>query len=228
MLLALAACGQPSADSGGSATTVALPSLQATAHSDAASPLQPEAEDGLVDLRILVPDVLLDMRYASTNNFVGKPVYAKSRCLLRKPVAGALLAVQANLRKDNLQLLIWDCYRPFSVQEEFWKLVPNPRYVARPVREDGRPQEGSKHNRGGAVDLSLASLDGKPLLMPTDHDDFSERAQLGAKGVSAEATNNAKRLQQAMESAGFQAIESEWWHFDYQDWQDYQLSDEPL
>ncbi len=187
----------------------------------------PSPED-FIDVASLKEEFLLDMRYAGANNFAKKAVYPKARCLVRAPVATALLQVQESLRVDNLQLLIWDCYRPFHVQELFWELVPDARYVARPQRENGQPHRGSKHNRGAAVDVSLARVDGTPLNMPTDHDDFSERAHRDAKGVDTEAQNNARRLAAAMEAAGFAGIDTEWWHFDFAGWQEYPLSDAPL
>lgn len=185
-------------------------------------------ETDLVDLQSVVPEILLDMRYAGTDNFVGKAVYPVARCLLRRPVAMALGRVQTRLREQNLQLLIWDCYRPFAVQELFWSLVPDARYVASPVRRDGAPHKGSKHNRGAAIDLSLASSDGKALLMPTDHDDFSARAHVGAKGVPAKARANASTLRKVMAAEGFEPIPTEWWHFDYHSWRKFGLSEEPL
>ena len=187
-----------------------------------------EKNRDLVDLQSLMPDLRLDMRYAGTNNFVGKVLYRKARCLLRRPVALALQEVQALLALEGLQVLLWDCYRPFSVQELLWRHVPDRRFVAKPVRKRGQLAQGSKHNRGAAVDLSLLTLDGAPLPMPTDHDDFSPRAHQDAQGVSALALANAQRLQRAMESAGFQGINTEWWHFDHQSWRTFELSDEPL
>lgn len=182
----------------------------------------------LVDLKALMPDVLLDMRYASTNNFAERVVYPKARCLLRAPVAKALAKAQSRLKPRGYQLWIWDCYRPFFVQEAFWKLVPNPTYVARPVRKEGKPWKGSKHNRGAAIDLSLADATGVPVEMPTDHDDFSDRAHRGATGIPADAAEHARILDEAMQAEGFVGIDSEWWHYDFEDWERFPLADEPL
>ena len=143
-------------------------------------------------------------------------------------MAQALARVQGRLRKRGLQLVLWDCYRPFGIQEEFWKLAPDPRYIARPVRREGKPFQGSKHNRGAAVDVSLATLDGKILPMPTDHDDFSAKAHRHAEGIAEEAAKNADALESAMVAEGFEGIESEWWHFDFAGWQDYELSEQSL
>lgn len=192
---------------------------------DAAGTAEAGAGDdsALVDLAAVQPDILLDMRYASTRNFVGKVVYPSARCLLRRPVAQALARVQKKLRAQGMQLLVWDCYRPFAVQEAFWQLVPDSRYVARPVRQDGRPVKGSKHNRGAAIDLTLADKSGTPLLMPTDHDDFSERAHRGARDVPEEARQNAALLERAMSAEDFVGIATEWWHFDHEGWRQYPL-----
>jgi D-alanyl-D-alanine dipeptidase len=197
------------------------------ATSDAEAHNAPAAAD-LVDLRSFLPKVTLDMRYAGTNNFVGKAIYPKARCLVRRPVALALQEVQEALEKRKLQILLWDCYRPFSVQEEFWKLVPDARYVAKPLRKQGKLFKGSKHNRGAAVDLTLATLAGTPLPMPTDHDDFSPLAHVGAAGVPKTARKNAELLRRSMQAAGFTGIATEWWHFDHKSWQHYALSDEAL
>lgn len=203
------------------------PPVPAQVPPDAAIPAPPPSVDPqtFVDIRDLAPDILLDLRYATPNNFAKRVVYPKARCLLRAPVAAALARVQGRLRPQGLQLLIWDCYRPFAVQEAFWELVPNPKYVAKPVRKRGKPWRGSKHNRGAAIDLSLADREGNPLEMPTDHDDFSERAHRDATGTSKAAAANARLLDKAMRAAGFAGIDTEWWHFDFEGWQDYPLSE---
>jgi beta-N-acetylhexosaminidase/D-alanyl-D-alanine dipeptidase len=192
---------------------------------DAAPKRQPAA---LVDPTELEPSLVIEIRYATADNFVGEPVYPVGRCLLRRVVAERLVEVQRDLKKHGLGLKLWDCYRPFSVQEAFWKRVPDARYVARPVREDGVPVDGSKHNRGAAVDLTLVDADGRELAMPTDYDDFSERAHADFADLPAAEKANRARLAAAMERRGFAGIATEWWHFDGPDWQRYPLSDEPL
>ena len=167
------------------------------------------------------------MRYATARNFVGEPVYPVARCLLRRAVAERLVEASAAVRARGFRLKLWDCYRPFSVQEAFWARVPDPRYVARPVREDGVPRRGSKHNRGAAVDLTLIAADGSALELPTDHDDFSPRAHRDGAWSPA-ARRHAEVLDRAMTGAGFTGIETEWWHYDGPGWKRYPLSDEPL
>ena len=215
---------------------VSRPTPKTQFDATAVAPIRPKAVDAnkvanshaLVDIGTLDTDIILDMRYAGNNNFVGRAVYRKARCLLRTPVAQALARVQSRLAKQSVRLLIWDCYRPFSVQEEFWRLMPDTRYVAKPMRRKGEPWRGSKHNRGAAIDVSLAGEQGEALLMPTDHDDFSKKASRDAVGISKEAARNAKTLESAMQAEGFEGLASEWWHYDYQGWQDYDLSDQEL
>jgi D-alanyl-D-alanine dipeptidase len=177
----------------------------------------------LIDLHAVAPAIRLDIRYARADNFTGVAVYDSARCRLRRAVAERLARVQAALARDGYGLLVWDCYRPFTVQERFWQLVPDARYVAQPVRRDGVPVEGSKHNRGAAVDLTLVDANGTALEMPTDFDDFSPRAHRDAASASPQARANAQRLEAAMVAAGFTPLPTEWWHFDGPDWQAYPL-----
>lgn len=165
--------------------------------------------------------IVLDIRYATTNNFTGKQVYPAARCLLRRDVAMRLLKVQEKLRGMGYRLIVFDCYRPLSVQKAFWAILPDERYVADPA-------EGSRHNRGAAVDVSLADSTGKPLAMPTEYDDFSEKASRSWKGSSAEAQGNAMLLETVMMAEGFIPFPSEWWHFDASGWEIYPVSDFPL
>jgi D-alanyl-D-alanine dipeptidase len=181
-----------------------------------------------VDLAAIDPTIRLDLRYATAENFTGVAIYPVARCLLRPEVAQRLVHVQRRLREEGLGLLVWDCYRPLAVQERFWELVPDERYVARPLRRDGRPVAGSKHNRGAAVDVTLVDESGRPLSMPTGFDDFSARAHRGAPGTPPAARANAARLEAAMTAEGFEPLPTEWWHFDAPGWQGYELLDVPL
>lgn len=184
--------------------------------------------DAFVDVRRLDPSIRLDVRYATTANFTGVAVYPAARCLLRRDVAERLVRVQRALERDGLGLLVWDCYRPFSIQQRFWALVPDARYVAEPVVRDGRPVDGSKHNRGAAVDVTLVDAAGVPLVMPTDYDDFGPSAHRDATDWSPVARRNAERLERAMTAEGFEPFPTEWWHFDGPGWQRYDLADVPL
>lgn len=185
-------------------------------------------DDELIDIADLGSTMAIDIRYASTDNFTGKAVYPAARCLLRRSVARRLVRVHRALAKQGLGLKIWDCYRPFSVQMQLWQLAPDTRYVARPVIEDGVIKQGSRHNRGAAVDVTLVDEHGTELAMPTAYDEFGERAHRSSRASSRAGRRNMKRLEKAMTAQGFIPLATEWWHFDAPDWQRYPLADIPL
>jgi len=171
----------------------------------------------LVEVQSINPRIRIDLRYATADNFVGRAMYGTSKCFLRREVAERLGDVQLELESLGYGLRIWDGYRPLSVQKEFWKLVPDERYVASPVK-------GSRHNRGAAVDLTLVDRDGKELEMPTKFDDFSEKAGAFAP-CSERAGENRRLLQRVMKAHGFEIFPSEWWHFDAVGWDKYDVLD---
>ncbi len=179
-----------------------------------------DTRDDLVDVQTLVPDAIVDMRYATDDNFVGKAVYPRAVCKLRRGVAERLARAAKLLRAQKRRLVLWDCYRPSSIQEVFWKLVPDERYVA-------NPKKGSRHSRAAAVDLALADMDGSLLPIPTEFDDFSKKAHR-KNALRGPAGVEAKRLETAMTRVGFIGIPTEWWHFDAPDAATHALSDEPL
>jgi zinc D-Ala-D-Ala dipeptidase len=184
---------------------------------------------GLADIESIAPAIRLDIRYASERNFTKTAFYPAARCLLRPEAAQRLARVQVRLEARGLGLKVWDCYRPFSEQKRLWALVPDPRYVAEPVEgPGGEPVRGSKHNRGMAVDLTLVDGEGRELEMPTDHDDFSERAHRGSRAATAAARRNAQVLEDAMVAEGFEPLPTEWWHFDAPGWKRAPLLDQPL
>jgi D-alanyl-D-alanine dipeptidase len=161
----------------------------------------------LVDAQTRIPDLVVDLRYATPDNFLHRAVYpATARCLLLPETLDRLVAVADSLRPQGLRLRVYDCYRPRSVQWEMWKLYPKPGYVA-------DPRQGSHHNRGAAVDLTLADAEGKSLEMPTAFDAFERAAHHGYAGGSARSRENRERLRTAMEAAGFQENRMEWWHY---------------
>ncbi|MCB9559269.1 MAG: M15 family metallopeptidase [Kofleriaceae bacterium] len=174
----------------------------------------PAAAAGLVDVVTVIPDVVLDLRYATADNFTHHRVYPVARCLLLADVADRLADAAATLRADGLRLVMWDCYRPASVQRALWALVPDPRYVAEPRFDAaGRPTGGSAHSRGAAVDVSLADADGAPLAMPTDHDAFGPAAHRDHPAADPAIRARLGRLDRAMTSAGFEGLATEWWHY---------------
>lgn len=172
-------------------------------------PLVAKAEAELVDVRTLIPDLVVDLRYATANNLFEEAVYPEgARCLLLRPTAEKLARVAERLRKeDGTRLRVFDCYRPHSVQFRLWEIMPVRGYVA-------PPRPGSVHNRGGAVDLTLASPSGEPLPMPTDFDELTERAWHVYEGATEEQKRNRARLKAAMEAEGFRSIRKEWWHYE--------------
>ncbi|MBI5495226.1 MAG: M15 family metallopeptidase [Deltaproteobacteria bacterium] len=181
----------------------------------------PPAAPDLVDVTTVVPDLVLDLRYASENNFLKRRLYPVARCLLRREAAERLKVAADLLRKQGYRVKAWDCYRPHRVQKVMWEAHPVRGYVA-------PPQPGSVHNRGGAVDVSLADLEGRDVEMPTDFDDFTTRANLHSARHTPIAVERRKVLRDAFEAAGFRGIRSEWWHFESQDAERFPVLDVPL
>ncbi|HET8735803.1 MAG TPA: M15 family metallopeptidase [Pricia sp.] len=147
-----------------------------------------------------------DMRYATKNNFLKEKVYNCAECYMRVKTAKALLAANKDFRKKGLRIKFFDCYRPNSVQYKMWEILPNPQYVA-------NPDKGSIHNRGGAVDITLETLDGEELEMGTDFDYFGKRAYHDMTDLPEEILDNRKLLKETMEKHGFWSIRTEWWHY---------------
>jgi zinc D-Ala-D-Ala dipeptidase len=179
-----------------------------------ASPAVPPVSDaalaaGLVDVRTVVPDAVIDLRYATPNNFVGVPLYpADARCLVHQSMAPGLAAAAAVLRSMGEALVFWDCYRPHDVQVRMFEAVPDPNWVARPG-----PYARS-HEAGRSVDVTIANASGL-VDMGTDFDDFTPRGLAYATdGVSAAAQANRARLRDAMNAGGLTVYKGEWWHFD--------------
>lgn len=162
-------------------------------------------EDELVDALTFVPDAVLDVRYATADNFTGRALYPRAAVYLRRGTAERLARAAQILRGQGLRLRLFDGYRPVSVHQEMWKARPDPRFVADPAR-------GSKHSRGCAVDAGLCGADGAPVPMPSDFDDFARGASPWPHAAPW-GLRNLGLLQAAMKSAGFAAIDSEWWHF---------------
>lgn len=175
----------------------------------------------LVDIRTVNPKIALDIRYATTNNFLKRKLYRSPRCILRQEVAQKLSRVQVDLEKIGLGLKVFDCYRPLSVTRLMWEVLPDPRYVANPAR-------GSRHNRGAAVDLTLVDRNGNELKMPTEFDDFTEKAGRDYRGNTSQVQANSDLLAKVMQKQGFVPLLSEWWHFDVADWQKFAILDVPF
>lgn len=177
--------------------------------------------DPLIDLQALIPDAVLDIRYATKDNLTGRPLYPFAAAFLRRSAAKKLNMAAADLRLKKLRLVIYDAYRPLSVQKALWANTPDSRYVANPAA-------GSSHNRAAAVDLALADEAGKALAMPSKFDEFGPRARHGAAGVPPEARRNAEILKTALERAGFESLGAEWWHYHDPDAKSWPLLDIPF
>ncbi|PQM44441.1 D-alanyl-D-alanine dipeptidase [Mycobacterium talmoniae] len=174
-------------------------------------PVGPQARAaGLVDVRSVVPSALIDLRYATPNNFVGTPLYpADARCLVHESLAPGLTAAAAALARQGRVLVFWDCYRPHEVQVRMFEAVPNPNWVARPGRF------ARSHEAGRSVDVTMAGPDGRLADMGTDFDDFSPRAlAFATDGVDPAAVANRAALRDAMTAGGLTVYSGEWWHFD--------------
>jgi len=191
------------------AMAVEMPSIQAYS--------QVQSGERLVDIQEINPNIKLDIRYATTNNFLQRKLYSVPRCLLRADVAQSLSNVQQDLEEMGLGLKVFDCYRPWSVTKQMWEILPDGRYVANPAR-------GSRHNRGAAVDLTLVDLrTGEELKMPTDFDDFTDKAARDYYSHPPEVRRNSNLLEYKMKQYGFDSLITEWWHFDAVDWNQYSL-----
>lgn len=173
----------------------------------------------LVELAKIDPKIKLDIRYATRDNFLSTPVYSSARAFLQRPAAEALLRAHRELLAQGYGLLIFDGYRPWYVTKMFWDATPVDKhdFVADPAK-------GSRHNRGCAVDLSLYDLKtGREVVMTGVYDEMSERSYPTYKGGTPEQRRLRDLLRAAMEKQGFKVFETEWWHFDYQDWQKYAI-----
>src|SRR5262245_40570062 len=184
----------------------------------------PFRDPDLVELIKLDPTLRLDIRYATANNFLGTPVYPEARAFLQRPAAEGVRNANETLRAKGYGILIFDGYRPWRVTKKFWDATPADKkiFVA-------NPKEGSRHNRGCAVDLSLFDLQtGKEVEMPSAYDEMSERAYPKYTGGTEKARELRDMLRAAMEAQGFTVYEYEWWHFDYKDWKEYPILDIPF
>ena len=173
----------------------------------------------LVELVKLDRTIKLDIRYATSNNFLGRPVYKEARAFLQRPAAEALVRANESLRKKGYGLIIHDGYRPWSVTKIFWDATPadKKQFVA-------DPSQGSRHNRGCAVDLSLFYLrTGKEVVMPSGYDEMTERSHINYSGGNEEQRRLRDALRAGMEAVGFAVYEPEWWHYDYKDWKEYPI-----
>ncbi|MBO6575600.1 MAG: hypothetical protein JJ896_11405 [Rhodothermales bacterium] len=189
--------------------------LRATPPAEAGDFLAPD----LVELRELEPGIKYDIRYAGTNNFMQAVFYQSEHAFMQRPAAEGVARAHRSLAEHGYGLLIHDAYRPWYVTRMFWDATPEEQrtFVANPA-------DGSRHNRGSAVDLTLYDLEtGEPVVMPSGYDEFTERAYADFEGGTEEQRRLRDLLRTAMEAEGFSVYSAEWWHFDHQDWRRYPI-----
>lgn len=187
---------------------------------------QPEvsSKTDLVEIVQLDSTIKLDIRYATSNNFMRRAMYTHARAFLQRPAAEALVRAHAKLKRLGYGILVFDAYRPWSVTKHFWDETPpaQRKFVA-------NPKEGSRHNRGCAVDLSLYNLKtGMEVSMPSAYDEFTDRASASYRGGTAQQRRHRDLLRRAMEAEGFSVNPHEWWHFDFHAWREYPVLDIPF
>jgi D-alanyl-D-alanine dipeptidase len=191
---------------------------------------QPPKEDGefresdLVELTKLDPTIRLEVRYATTNNFLGTVFYSQARAFMQRPAAEAVVRANRKLKAYGYGLLVHDAYRPWYVTKVFWDATPDDKKVF-----VANPANGSRHNRGCAVDLTLYDLKTKkPVEMVSTYDETTARAYPDYLGGTSLQRWHRKLLRDAMEAEGFTVYEAEWWHFDYKDWRHYRIGNVPF
>jgi D-alanyl-D-alanine dipeptidase len=162
-----------------------------------------------------VPGLVLEIRYATEQNITGKKIYADKRAWLREETIRKLAQVARELEEKGYRLVLWDGWRPASAQKALWAAKPDGRFLTPPNRI-------SRHTRGTSVDVSLADRSGKILEMPSDHDEFTDRADEDFSDVPKEVAQRARLLRKAMFRAGFSGVPDEWWHYDLRDWASYE------
>jgi D-alanyl-D-alanine dipeptidase len=193
--------------------------LQATTFDVYVASVKVNPDKELIDLEKFIPSLVLDIRYATTNNFTGEKIYAIAKAYARKPVAESLKKIQADLKSQGLGIKIFDAYRPYKATVKFYEVYGDTTYVASPYK-------GSRHNRGCALDLTLIDLKTKKeLKMPTGYDSFSRDAWPTTPVKDPEARKNRALLINAMEKHGFRVNSSEWWHFDFIGWKKFEVLD---
>lgn len=166
-------------------------------------------ESPLINIETLGGTYAYEVKYATTDNFLKAAVYDCAQCLLLPEIAGAVAAANNDFCELGYKIKFYDCYRPLSVQKKMWAIYPNPSYVGNPYRS------GSIHNRGAAIDMTIVTLDGKPLDMGSSYDHFGKEAHIDHPHSDIIKANR-KILWDVMKANGFSPIRTEWWHFNYE------------
>jgi D-alanyl-D-alanine dipeptidase len=164
-------------------------------------------DDEIVKIIDYIPNIVIDLKYATTDNFTGKVIYDFTDAYLRYGTIRKLMNVQDKLNELGYTLVIWDAYRPVEAQWTLWNVYPDSTYVA-------NPNTGySSHNRGNTIDITIQKLDGESVEMPTGFDEFSKKANRDYSDVSKNARSNALLLENIMIECGFKPLKTEWWHY---------------
>jgi D-alanyl-D-alanine dipeptidase len=193
--------------------------LQPTTFEQYKESLKGNPQKELVDLEKFIPGMVMDIRYATTNNFTGQRIYRLAKAYARRPVAEALKKAQAEFKTLGVCVKMHDAYRPYSATVKFYEEYHDTTYVASPYR-------GSRHNRGCALDMTIVDLKTKKeLKMPTPYDSFSKDAWPTSPVADPVAKKNRDLLIRVMEKHGFKVNESEWWHFDFIGWKKFEVMD---
>lgn len=165
------------------------------------------ADSDMVLIMDYIPDMIIDLKYATTDNFTGQVIYDNDDAYLRYGTVKKLMQVQSELKAQGYKLVLWDGYRPVEAQFKLWDICPDPNYVS-------NPNNGfSKHSRGNTVDITIVTLDGTTVEMPTGFDNFTKEADRDYSDVSATAAANSQMLEDIMAKAGFKGYRGEWWHY---------------
>lgn len=220
IILGMTACGQKKnviTDKTIETVSIQETAVQEIITQEITTEKEPE-DDEYVLVNKYIPDIYVELMYATDNNFTGVRIYGFTDAYLRYGTVKKLANVQKELKEQGYSLKIWDAYRPFEAQQKLWEVYPDPNYVANPA--DGM----KKHNLGGTVDITMVAADGSIIPMPTEFDDFSLKADRNYSDIdNEEAVNNVMILQNAMENNGFTGYQGEWW--DYSDTVEYEAVD---
>nr|WP_294876834.1 M15 family metallopeptidase [uncultured Pedobacter sp.] len=181
-----------------------------------------DPKNELIEIKKAIPNIKLDIKYATKNNFMNQVMYKEARAFARKPVVEQLKKIQSTLNKKGYGLKIFDAYRPYAITLAFYQKAKDKNFVA-------NPKKGSKHNRGCAIDLTIIDLKtGKELQMPTPYDSFAAQASPSCSNLPVSVIKNRTLLITTMQAYGFRVITNEWWHFDFVGWKKYPLMDIPF
>ena len=172
-----------------------------------------EDKGNLIRLLDIDQDFIIDLRYATAENFTGQKIYDSGQCWVDRHTAEILIKARDIFKKDGYRVKVWDAYRPISAQKKFWEVMPDDNFVARPPDMSKLKTFRPTHMNGLCVDVTLTDMDGREIEMPCEFDDMTERASLSCTTTPEEGRKNATYMKNVMESVGFKSYEGEWWHF---------------